>query len=112
MLRRLIRDLWDLVVAGFAVATVISLIVWAVDGLESRHGLIAKSSLDGKLVLALLFALVATLVWGYRRGHPEGVGGHHYHGPVTQNYYGTPERPAPSPAPSDESKGEERAQQD
>lgn len=67
--------------ALFSVLSAIALVVWLVAALDSASGLFAKSSLDGKLVLTLLLALVATLIWGWRRGAASRHSDHHTHLP-------------------------------
>jgi hypothetical protein len=75
------RTLSEFLLAAFAVLSAISLTVWAVEGLDSSHGLLAKESLDGKLVLTLVFLLLTSLVWGWRRGRGD-AGGSHIHPPA------------------------------
>ena len=58
--------------ALFTVLSAVALLVWLIEGLESAHGLIAKTSLDGKLVIALLACACGHRAVGLASGEQSG----------------------------------------
>lgn len=62
----------DFLYAALSVLSFVALAVWVISQLESHHGLLAKQSLDGKLVVFLALLWLTTLVWGIRRGGADG----------------------------------------
>jgi len=78
------KSVGEFILAGLSVLSFVALVVWAIGALQSSHSLLAKESLDGKLVIFLGLLWLTTFVWGWRRGRGRGGDQHHYHGPVTQ----------------------------
>jgi hypothetical protein len=67
-LRSSSRTAWTYIQAVFGLLGVISLIAWLIDVASSKH----HRPLTYWLVAGLALLLVAALVWGARRGRPEG----------------------------------------